>query len=88
MAQVSLVKYYLPKNEADEVVGAYVKTMGEVWVQLDKRFGDPVIIADDTCQSIKQLLGRTLGKEFIPRFHSLVRNAAATLEACSQAEQV
>ena len=44
-AQISYVKNYLPTNLVQEVVVAHVTTMAEVWEELDRRFGNPLIVA-------------------------------------------
>ena len=61
-AQVSLVKDYLPKDVVEDMVGAHVRTIEEVWMQLDARYGDPLSIVDNTCQNIEQVFAKTLGK--------------------------
>ena len=59
---------------AEEVVGAYVRTMAMVWARLDERYGNPLMIVDRVHKEIEGLNSKTLGRVFIPRFYSKVRS--------------
>ena len=72
----------------EDVVGAQVKTIGEVWVELDKKYGNPLSIADGVCENIDKQMVKTLRRETVPKLHSLLRNVAATLETVGWTELV
>ena len=39
------MKNYLPKTLVEEMVGAHVTSIVEVWERMDKRYGDPLMVA-------------------------------------------
>ena len=86
--QVVFIKIHLPKEVGEDVVDTYVKTMGEVWVLLDEKNCDPLSIADGVCENIDKVMAKTPKKERVPKLKSLLNNAMATLETCSQIELV
>ena len=61
-AQISYVKNYLPTNLVQEVVGAHVTTIAKVWAELDRRFGNPMIVASGIRKELEGLDLKTLGR--------------------------
>ena len=55
---------------------------------MDKKYGDPLFIADGIRENIDQQMAMTQRRERVPKLHSLLRNAAATLESLGQTELV
>ena len=88
MIQLVIIKNDFPKDVGKDVVGAQLKTIGEVWAELDKKYGNPLSIADGVHKNIDEQTTKTLKRERVPKLHSLLRNASRTLETVGQTELV